>query len=139
MPPSPWYWQNVVEGEKALNFSPGTRNCCLNLHVDNILRNHRTIFMPKIRPFDEALGLSDFATLGKGEIANCLEEEPVRLLSSTYLPEETAFEILFMQRPKSNDFAAFEIQIISPGRHFIVILAWGMRMGTAVEMEFACN
>jgi len=80
----------VMEGEKALRFSPRRPERLLQSgSVDDVLDNSQRFFyaLRLDAPLCN-LGLNDALTLAKREIMDARDEEPVMALSSSYVPNE---------------------------------------------------
>jgi len=82
--------KTVMEGEKALRFSPKYPQILpQRTTVDDILENsQRYFFSLKMGgPYPE-LGINEDANLAKREVDDASEDPPMKLLASTYIPEE---------------------------------------------------
>ena len=81
--------QTVVEGGKALRFSPKHPQLLPQFStVEDILENaQRTFYALKMNSLGE-LGTVPWGTLTQREVTDALLEPPVRLVASTYVPEE---------------------------------------------------
>jgi hypothetical protein len=136
--------KTVVEGEKALRFSPKyPENLPQFSTVDNILANaQRSFYALRIRNYPAELKFRDYYNLEKRDLDEAQSEYPVRTLSSTYIPEEhrirdgffkTGYPILtFAPVLKYNLFPLPQIlaEFLELGRK---------GMGCPVEMEFSAN
>ena len=82
----------VMEGEKALRFAPQypellSQCCTVNDTLDNA---QRFFYALKIEQPVCILGVNDALTLAKREVMDAWDEDPVRALTSTYIPDEHA-------------------------------------------------
>ncbi|MBW2428062.1 MAG: hypothetical protein JRF56_03820, partial [Deltaproteobacteria bacterium] len=80
----------VMEGEKALRFSPKYPQILpQRTTVDDILENaQRFFFSLKMGgPYPE-LGINEDANLAKREVDDVTDDPPMKMLASTYIPEE---------------------------------------------------
>jgi len=82
--------KTVVEGERALRFSPRYPNLLPQFStVDDILANSQRYFYAlRIEDCSEPLDFGRHGNLEKREIDEAESEAPIQMLSSTYLPEE---------------------------------------------------
>ncbi|UCD78935.1 MAG: phosphoenolpyruvate synthase/pyruvate phosphate dikinase [Desulfobacterales bacterium] len=82
--------KTVMEGEKALRFSPKYPQILpQRTTVDDVLENSQRYFF-SLRmggPYPE-LGINEDANLAKREVDDVAEDPPMRMLASTYIPEE---------------------------------------------------
>ena len=90
--------QTVVEGGKALRFSPKHPQLLPQFStVEDILENaQRTFYALKMNSLSGKLGEVDLATLAQREVTDAMTESPVRLVSSTYVPEEHRLKDVFL-------------------------------------------
>ncbi len=82
--------KTVMEGEKALRFSPKYPQILpQRTTVEDILENSQRFFysLKTGGPYPE-LGINEDANLEKREIDEAADEPPMKLLASTYIPEE---------------------------------------------------
>jgi CheY-like chemotaxis protein len=82
--------KTVMEGEKALRFSPKYPQILpQRTTVDDILENsQRFFFSLKIgEPYPE-LGINEDVNLAKREVDDATDDQPMKMLASTYIPEE---------------------------------------------------
>jgi hypothetical protein len=82
--------KTVMEGEKALRFSPKYPQILpQRTTVDDILENsQRYFFSLKMGGPYPDLGINEDANLAKREVDDVTEDPPMKLLASTYIPEE---------------------------------------------------
>jgi hypothetical protein len=82
--------KTVMEGEKALRFSPKYPQILpQRTTVDDILENSQRFFfsLKMGGPYPE-LGINEDANLAKREVDDVTEDPPMKLLASTYIPQE---------------------------------------------------
>lgn len=82
--------KTVMEGEKALRFSPKYPQILpQRTTVDDILENSQRYFFSLTMggPYPE-LGINEDANLAKREVDAVTEDPPMKMLASTYIPEE---------------------------------------------------
>ncbi len=82
--------KTVMEGEKALRFSPKYPQILpQRTTVDDILENSQRFFfsLKMGGPYPE-LGINEDANLAKREVDDVTEDPPMKMLASTYIPEE---------------------------------------------------
>jgi len=82
--------KTVMEGEKALRFSPKYPQILpQRTTVDDILENSQRFFfsLKMGAPYPE-LGINEDANLAKREVDEVTEDPPMKMLASTYIPEE---------------------------------------------------
>jgi hypothetical protein len=134
----------VMEGEKALRFSPRYPQLLpQRSSVDDILANAQQRFYALKMDLDGLqLGLHEDVTLAKLRISAAGDERPMQLLASTYIPEEHRIRdsanlpgyrvVTFAQVLKHNLFPLAKI--------LEEVLALGQEgMGCPVELEFSVN
>jgi hypothetical protein len=82
--------KTVVEGERALRFCPKYPNVLPQFStVDDILTNAQRFFYAlRIRDYPEELRFGKYYNLERREVDEAETESPVRMLKSTYVPEE---------------------------------------------------
>jgi hypothetical protein len=136
--------KTVMEGEKALRFSPRYPQLLPQRStVEDILENSQQLFyalnMGKESP--EVAILED-GNLAKRDVSDADEEAPVKLLASTYIPEEhrirdsahmPGYRVLtFAQVLKYGQFPLAEVlsEVLDLGQE---------GMGCPVELEFSIN
>jgi hypothetical protein len=133
-----------MEGEKALRFSPKYPQILpQRTTVDDILENSQRFFfsLKMGGPYPE-LGINEDANLAKREVDEVTEDPPMKMLASTYIPEEhrlrdttsiPGYRVLtFAQVLKYDLFPLAEL--------LTEILAIGAEgMGCPVELEFSVN
>jgi hypothetical protein len=136
--------KTVMEGGKVLRFSPKHPRLLPQFStVDDILRNAQRFFYAlKMDGFPHNFGSADDATLAKLEIDKVLAHDPVKLLSSTYIPEDHRIRdtvmasgqpvLTFASILKYSSFPLTDIvsELLEMGRK---------GMGGPVEIEFAVN
>ena len=136
--------KTVMEGGNVLRFSPRYPQLLPQFStVDDILSNaQRAFYALKMDGFPNTFGSVDDATLAKLKIDEVLDHDPVKLLSSTYIPEDHRIRdtvmtpgqpvLTFARILKYN---AFPLPGIVSG-----LLEMGHKgMGGPVEIEFAVN
>jgi CheY-like chemotaxis protein len=82
--------KTVMEGEKALRFSPRYPQILpQRTTVDDILENSQRFFfsLKMGGPYPE-LGINEDANLAKREVDDVTEDPPMKMLASTYIPQE---------------------------------------------------
>jgi hypothetical protein len=134
----------VMDGEKALRFAPRYPELlpqCAT--VDETLRNSQRFFYAlKLSEPACLLSVNDAVTLAKREISEATDEEPVKLLTSTYVAEDHSIRdsgslpgykvITFAQVLKYGLFPLGEV--------LTEVLAIGQEgMGCPVELEFCVD
>ncbi len=134
----------VAEGEKTLRFCPKYPQLLPQRStVDDILENAQNFFyVMKMGDCSSRVGLNEDATLEKREVSDAAEETPVKLLASTYIPEEHKIRdtvqmpgyrvITFAQVLKYQTFPLADILAA-------VLEAGHQGMGCPVEIEFSVN
>jgi len=136
--------KTVMEGEKALRFSPKYPQILpQRTTVEDILENSQRFFYSlKLGGKHHELGITADANLDKREIDDAVDEPPMKLLASTYIPEEhrirdtTAVEgykvLTFSQVLKFDLFPLADLLSDT--------LKMGQEgMGCPVELEFSVN
>ncbi len=136
--------KTVMDGEKALRFSPAHPELLPQRStVDDTMDNSQRFFYAlKLDREVCRLGVNDLLTLAKREVTDAADEEPIRLLSSTYIPGEHSLRdsdtspgypvITFAQVLKYGLFPLADIL-----REVLVLGQEGM--GCAVELEFSVD
>jgi hypothetical protein len=136
--------KTVMEGEKALRFSPKYPQLLPQRStVEDILENSQQLFYAlKMGGELPELGIHEDANLEKRDISDADQEAPVKLLASTYIPDEhrirdsshiEGYRILtFAQVLKFGQFPLAEVlsEVLDLGRE---------GMGCPVELEFSMN
>jgi hypothetical protein len=133
-----------MEGEKALRFSPKFPQLLPQRStVEDILENSQQLFYSlKMGGEHPELGIHEDANLAKRDISDADEEAPVKLLASTYIPDEHRIrDSAHMEGYRILTFA----QILKYGQFPLAevlseVLALGQEgMGCPVELEFSMN
>ena len=136
--------KTVMEGEKALRFSPKFPQLLPQRStVEDILENSQQLFYSlKMGGEHPELGIHEDANLAKRDISDADEEAPVKLLASTYIPDEHRIrDSAHMEGYRILTFA----QILKYGQFPLAevlseVLALGQEgMGCPVELEFSVN
>ena len=136
--------KTVMEGGKALRFSPKYPQLLPQRStVDDILENAQQFFYAlKMVENHREFGILEDANLEKRDVSDADEEPPVKLLASTYIPEEHRIrDSAHMPGYRVLTFA----QIMRYGRFPLAeilteVLALGQEgMGCPVELEFSVN
>jgi hypothetical protein len=136
--------KTVVEGGKTLRFSPRYPQLLPQFStVDEILKNSQRLFYAlKMDAFPDNFGSVNDATLARLEIDETLDQDPVKFLSSTYIPEDHRIRdaVMASGQPvltfaKILKYKSFPLpDIVSE------LLEMGRKgMGGPVEIEFAVN
>ncbi|MBW1852238.1 MAG: hypothetical protein JRJ15_12575 [Deltaproteobacteria bacterium] len=134
--------KTVMEGEQNLRFSPRYPHLLPQRStVDDILENSQRFFYAlKMGGPTVKLGVNESVTLDRREIYDAADEPPLRLLTSTYIPEEHRIRdtsqisgdrvLTFSQVLKYDLFplADLLVEILSIGQE---------GMGCPVEIEFS--
>lgn len=134
----------VMDGEKALRFAPPYPELlpqCPN--VDETLRNSQRYFYAlKLNEPVCHLSLNDAVTLSKREISEATDEDPVRILTSTYVANEHSIR-------DSGDLPGYHVVTFAQvlkyglfplGEMLTEVLAIGQEgMGCPVELEFCVD
>ena len=136
--------KTVMEGEKALRFSPKYPQILpQRTTVDDILENSQRFFfsLKMGGPYPE-LGINEDANLEKREVDDVTEDPPMKLLASTYIPEEHRLRdtthipghrvLTFSQILKFDLFPLADLlsDVLQVGQE---------GMGCPVELEFSVN
>jgi hypothetical protein len=136
--------KTVMEGEKALRFSPKYPQILpQRTTVDDMLENSQRFFfsLKMGGPYPD-LGINEDANLAKREVDEATEDPPMKLLASTYIPEEhrmrdtthiPGYRVLtFSQILKYDLFplAGLLSDVLQVGQE---------GMGCPVELEFSVN
>ncbi|MGD8366005.1 MAG: PEP/pyruvate-binding domain-containing protein [Desulfobacterales bacterium] len=82
----------VMEGERSLRFSPRHPEILPQFStIDDILSNAQRFFYAlRIEDYPDDLAFDRFANLVRRDVDDAVSEVPVRMLASTYSPEENA-------------------------------------------------
>ncbi|WP_373501224.1 PEP/pyruvate-binding domain-containing protein [Desulfococcus sp.] len=136
--------KTVVEGEKSLRFSPKFPGIQPQFSsIDEILANSQRYFYAlKIRPACQHIDFERNSNLVRREIDDAETEAPVRMLASTYLPEEHRIrDSGVFSGPKILTFASILKHRIFPLPEILTdFLELGRKaLGCPVEIEFAVN
>ena len=136
--------KTVMEGEKALRFSPKYPQILpQRTTVDDILENaQRFFFSLKMGgPYPE-LGINEDANLAKREVDDATDDPPMKMLASTYIPEEhrlrdtshvPGYRVLTFSQVLKYDLFPLA-KVLSD------VLEIGEKgMGCPVELEFSIN
>lgn len=78
----------VMDGEKALRFSPAHPEMLSFSNVEDMLDGSQRFYSLQLGIPSCRLTPDDGLTLIRREIMDARDEEPVRLMSSTYIPDE---------------------------------------------------
>ena len=136
--------KTVMEGEKALRFSPRYPQLLPQRStVEDILENSQQFFYAlKMGKESPEMAILEDANLAKRDVSDADEEAPVKLLASTYIPEENRIRdsahvpgyrvLTFAQVLKYGRFPLAEIlcEVLDLGQ---------IGMGCPVELEFSIN
>ncbi|MEW6665685.1 MAG: PEP/pyruvate-binding domain-containing protein [Thermodesulfobacteriota bacterium] len=136
--------KTVVEGEKALRFSPKHPGVLPQFStVEDILRNaQRTFYSLKVRGYPEQLRFETNSNLEKREVSEAETDFPVMTLASTYVHEEHRIRDAGDQPgPKIMTFAPIlKYNVFPLGQILCDFLDIGRKaMGCPVEIEFSVN
>lgn len=136
--------KTVMEGGRVLRFSPRYPQMHPQFSgVDDILKNaQRYFYALRMNDPDLIVDIREESTLEKREVSDARHEEPVELLTSTYIPEEHSLRdgdlksgskvLTFAQVLKYRLFPLAEILTD-------VMEACRSGMGGPVELEFSVN
>lgn len=136
--------KTVVEGEKSLRFSPRFPGIQPQFSsIDEILANSQRYFYAlKLQPALQQIDFDRTSSLVRREIDEAEAEAPVRMLASTYLPEEHRIrDSGVFSGPKILTFASILKHRIFPLPEILAdFVELGRKaLGCAVEIEFAVN
>lgn len=136
--------KTVVEGQKSLRFSPKHPGILPQFSsVDEILaHSQRYFYALKTRPRKRDINFDRYANLVKREIDDAEDEIPVRLLASTYIPEEHRIrDSGVFNGPRIMTFASILKHKRFPLPEILTdFLELGRKaLGCPVEIEFAVN
>jgi CheY-like chemotaxis protein len=136
--------KTVMEGEKALRFSPKYPHILpQRTTVDDILENSQRFFfsLKMGGPYPE-LGINEDANLAKREVDEVAEDPPMKLLASTYIPDEHRIRetahIPGYQVLTFNQVLKFDLFPLA-GLLSDVLEIGQEGMGCPVELEFSVN
>jgi CheY-like chemotaxis protein len=136
--------KTVMEGEKALRFSPKYPQILpQRTTVDDILENSQRFFfsLKMGGPYPE-LGMNEDANLAKREVDDVTEDPPMKLLASTYIPEEHRMrDTTHMPGYRVLTFSQILKYDLFPLADLLSdVLQLGQEgMGCPVELEFSVN
>ncbi len=131
--------KTVVDGERSLRFSPGHPKRLVQFStVDDILENSQRHFYALDITHSTQLN-RDGSNLVKRVVQDAEHEEPVKILSSTYIPEEHRIRDTVMPGVKVVTFARILKHKLYPLPEILTeLLDLGRRgMGCEVEIEYA--
>ncbi|MFZ7126246.1 MAG: PEP/pyruvate-binding domain-containing protein [Desulfobacterales bacterium] len=136
--------KTVVEGERALRFCPKYPEILPQFStVEDILGNSQQHFYAlKIQGYPEKLAYDPDSNLARRLVEEADDEFPVRLLASTYIPDDHRIrDSGFLPGPKVLTFASVLKHDRFPLPEILKeLLDLGRQgMGSPVEMEFAVN
>ena len=133
----------VVAGERSLRFSPQyPKFLPQRSNVDDILSYAQRDFYALKMGHLEPLSIDDGATLVRREVAACTDEPAVRLLASTYVPEEHRIrDTVAIPGIRVLTFASVLKYGTFPLANILQsVLAMGQEgIGRPVEIEFSVN
>jgi hypothetical protein len=136
--------KTVVDGEKCLRFSPANPQILPQFSlVDDILKNAQTTFYAlKTKDYSDELNFGRYSNLEKRNLDEALEDYPVQVLSSTYVPEENRIRDTWSAvGPKLLTFASvlkYDSPPLAPLLSDLLDLG-GKEFGGPVEIEFSVN
>ncbi|MFC1826140.1 PEP/pyruvate-binding domain-containing protein [Thermodesulfobacteriota bacterium] len=136
--------KTVVEGGRTVRFSPCYPSMMPQFSmVDDILANAQRFFYAlKVRDYPDELIFGKHSNLEKREVDDAEAEYPVKILASTYVPEEHRIrDTGYMPGPKILTFAQILKYDLLPLPDLLTdMLALGRKgMGCPVEIEFSAN
>ena len=136
--------RTVVEGGRTVRFSPKYPSIIPQFStVDDILSNAQRFFYAlKIRNYPDELNFRNHSNLEKRELDDAETEYPLRILASTYVPEENRIrDTGYMPGPKILTFAQILKYNMFPLPDLLEeMLELGRKgMGCPVEIEFSVN
>lgn len=136
--------KTVVEGEKSLRFSPRYPGIMPQFStVDDILANAQRFFYAlKIKNYPDNLHFQKYSNLEKRDVDDAEMEFPLKVLASTYVPEENRIrDTGYIPGPKILTFAqVLKFNIFPLPQLLCDLLELGrMGMGCPVEIEFSVN
>ncbi len=134
--------KTVVEGERSLRFSPRYPKMLPQFStVDEILENGQRFFYAlRVKNYPDNLTFKN-SNLERRELVDADHELPVKMLSSTYFPEEHRIRDSFGKGPKVLTFAPILKHNIFPLPKLLSELLDIGRKGTggALEIEFSVD
>ena len=133
----------VVEGERALRFSPKYPQILPYTDAEDILKNaQRYFYSIKMEKNDDSLTIDDKSGLTRREVTDVAEEPPMQQLASTYIPEEQRIR-------DTTRLAGYKVLTFAPTLKFgrfpladILTTTLDLcqkEMKCSIEMEFAVN
>lgn len=136
--------KEVMEGSRSLSFSPRHPKILPQRStVDDILKYAQTRFYALKLGADEcSLGLDETVTLSTRDITDAVDEYPVRVFASTYIPAEHRIRDGFIPRghPVLTFASVLKYGSVPLPEILNWFLAFGRReMGCPVEIEFAVD
>ncbi len=136
--------KTVVEGEKALRFSPRYPEIMPQFStVDDMLANsQRFLYALRIRNYPDDLNFEVNSNLEKREANDAAQESPVQMLASTYIHEEHSIrDTAYARGPKILTFAQVLKYHIFPLPGLLSdLLKLGRKgLGCPVEIEFSVD
>ncbi len=136
--------KTVVDGEKCIRFSPKYPNKIPEFSiVGDMLKNAQTSFYAlKTHNYPVDLDFHNHSNLEKRNVNDAVKEDPVKLLASTYVPEENRIRDTWdMNGPKLLTFARIlKYNLYRIPEILSDILELGQKgLGCPVEIEFAAN
>jgi hypothetical protein len=136
--------KTVVEGEKALRFSPAHPNVLPQFStVDDILENGQIFFYAlRMNSYSDGLDFLKHGNLEKRDVNDAKDEFPVYTLASTYIPDEHKIRDSGMiSGHKILSFASILKYNIFPLPSLLTdLLEIGRKgIGAPVEIEFSVN
>lgn len=135
------FGKTVVEGERSLRFSPRYPQSLPQLSTpEDMLRNSQRWFYSLDCTHGESFHAEN-SNLVRRDLDACADEHPVRLLTSTYFPEEQRVRDVDQPGPKVMTFASLLKYDYFPLAGVLKELVELGRegMGCEVEMEFALD
>ncbi|MFH1975187.1 MAG: PEP/pyruvate-binding domain-containing protein [Pseudomonadota bacterium] len=136
--------KTVVEGGRTVRFSSKYPSIMPQFStVDDILSNAQRFFYAlKIRDYPDELNFRNHSNLEKRELDDAETEYPVRILASTYVPEENRIrDTGYLPGPKILTFAQILKYNFFPLPDLLTdMIELGRKgMGCPVEIEFSVN
>lgn len=136
--------KSVMGGESSLRFSPRYPNLLPDRStVKDLLENaQRYFYAVKLESATCRLGVDDSITLARREVYETMAEFPVRVLSSTYYPNENRIRDMFSKEgsPVITFFSVLKHDAFPIAGILSDLLQIGEQaMGSPVEMEFCIN
>jgi CheY-like chemotaxis protein len=136
--------RTVMEGEKALRFSPIYPQLLPQRStVEDILENSQRFFYSlKLGGLASELGINEDTNLHKREIDDVVDDLPMKMLASTYIPDEGRIrDSSHMPGYRVLTFAQILKYDLFPLPQILAeVLAMGQAgMGCPVELEFSVN